>query len=71
MLNLSKSEKYVILFLSISALLGMGIIRIRNYASNRDFKISQIDLSDNKDTLGESDEKININTGSLEELCKL
>ncbi len=72
MLNLSKSEKYVILFLFGSALLGMGITYTRSYFLRSAVNIrQQPELSQTKETLNIPDRKVNINTDSINELCGL
>lgn len=72
MLNLSKSEKYVILFLFGCALLGTGITYTRNYFLRSSVKIiEQPELFQRKEALNSPATKVNINTDSINELCSL
>jgi len=71
MLNLSKSEKYVILFLSASILLGMGIIYGKKNTSQKILGIKIDNSVLNKITSNTSINKVSINKSNFEELCQL
>jgi competence protein ComEA len=70
MLNLSKSERQVILFLFGCAILGLGLAFIKNYIPREDVSINsaKIDLSTREPVINK---KVNINTDSSYELCEL